>query len=313
MLLIPYIVTSLFIRDNQNNKVPNKATDLKDMQISLYIHNDDKVINVGCYDYICAVVAGEMPANYEMEALKAQAVASFTYLARKIKLTDSNNNEHKGAVICDDYNHCKAYLPKDKAKEKWSDYWFNTYYPHIEQAVESVLGEMITYDDEPINAVFHSISNGKTESSEVVWGKKLKYLQSVSSSYDKKATDYKTTVSFSKKEYKKLIKEALSIDLNDDITTYISDIKKSDAKTVTSVKIASSTISGTALRSALSLRSASFDYKISNDKITFTVYGYGHGVGMSQFGANEMAKQNKTYKEILEHYYTGTKISNYEI
>ena len=320
VVLLPYLIVTFFVDKDGLGLEPydeqqENEEDIKNQTIKLYMTESDKVIDISCFDYICAVVSGEMQANYEPEALKAQAVAAFTYMVNRMNYVLDNPESdigHKGAYVCDDYNHCLAYLPKDEAEQRWGEAWFNKYYSNIENAVGEVLGKVITYDGQPINAVFHSISNGNTESAKEVWGSDIAYLQSVASEQDNSAAGYKSTVSFTHDEFKEIVENDMGITLPDDPAAWIGQPQKSSAGTVSKINIGGTEVEGTYVRKMLSLRSASFDVENKSENIIFTVYGYGHDVGMSQYGANEMAKEGKNYQEILLHYYKDTKIEDFK-
>ena len=318
MIAVPYI--TVFFFGGGKKTMPHTDDPVKneifDMEISLYRTKTKKVETMSCYDYICAVVAGEMQANYNEEALKAQTVAAFTYMINKMNYVKQNPDSdigHNGAYVCDDYAHCKAYLEKQDALKKWGSEWYEKYYPNIENAVKESLGKIITYDGLPINAVFHAISNGKTCSAYEVWGTDVPYLQSVECEADKTANDYESKVSFTHEQFADILYKELGVVLPNDYKTWLGEIKTCDSGMVGEIVIADTAYAGTHIRKMFSLRSSSFDMKVTDDGVDFTVRGYGHGVGMSQYGANEMAKKGSTYEEILKHFYKDVKIEDYKI
>ena len=294
-------ITKENIIDNKNFKVLIKET--------------EEVKEIPIYDYICGVVAAEMSATNNIEALKAQAVAAYTYSIYKMEKILENPAvipEHKGAYVCTDYNHCKAFLSKENAKEKWGEKWFEKYYPNIENAVKSVKNKIITYNNEPINAVFHSMSSGKTEAAKDVWGSEIPYLKSVNSNFDKSAPLYESIILISFEEFRKKIYEKYDeITFPESETNYITHISRSDSGGVISLKICGKELKGTDFRKIFGLRSTNFNIEQNKDGFTVTVFGYGHGVGMSQYGANELAKKGKSYIEILKHYYSNVEIKEY--
>jgi len=287
--------------------------DSKDFIVKLYRHETKEIENIPLKEYLCGVVAGEMQANYEHEALKAQAVAACTYTIYRYEYLSKNkstDNEHPDAYVCDNYSHCKSYISREKAKERWGTDWFDKYYPNIEAAVNQVYGQVITYENKVINAVFHAISSGTTEPAKNVWGTEIPYLLSVDSSVDTTAKGYETTSTFSATEVMKKLAE-ISIDVKGDATYWFSSPTLDSAGSVAFVTVNGKNISGTEIRSLFGLRSTAFSISADSKNITFTVRGYGHQVGMSQNGANEMAKQGKSYTEILQHYYSGVEIQGY--
>lgn len=310
---IPNIIEK---ENQQDNSVSvSNTSPILNKTFKVLLKDKDEVVEIPIHDYICGVVAAEMSATSQIEALKAQAVAAYTYSIYKMEKVLKNPDtipEHKGAYVCTDYKHCKAYLSKEDAKTKWGEKWFNKYYPRIEKAVSEVENKVILYDNKPINAVFHSMSSGKTEDAKDVWGADIPYLKAVNSTFDKKAPLYESVLFVTFEEFReKIFNNIEGVNFQGDTTDYITDINRSDSGSVISMKICGKEIKGTTFREIFSLRSANFNINIKNDGFLITVHGYGHGVGMSQYGANELAKQGKNYIEILKHYYKGVEITDY--
>ncbi|MBQ8550594.1 MAG: stage II sporulation protein D [Clostridia bacterium] len=253
----------------------------------------EELEKVSAEDYICGVVAAEMPALYEAEALKAQAVAAYTYAVRV---------RQGGEAISPDYSVHQAYIDKSARKEKWGEN-ADLYETKIRDAIAAVRGLIITYDGEPITAAYHAISAGQTESAENVWGRKLPYLCSVKSEDDKTHENYKSVAAYSSDELCK----KLNIEKPKDPTVKTA-VSASESGYVLKFSVFDKEFTGSAVREALSLRSTNFTVEYKDDVFTFTVLGYGHGVGMSQYGANCMAKKGSTFREILLHYYPGCEI-----
>lgn len=250
-------------------------------------------------DYLFSVVAAEMPALYETEALKAQTVAAYTYAMCKAAKSEGDYD------ITDDSSIDQAFIPYDEAMAKWGEN-APTYEEKIRAAVKSVLYEKITYDGKLILAAYHAISSGRTENAADTWGGNYAYLTSVDSSGDKLSPNYLSTAEFTADELKEKLSEYAT--LTGDGSGWIGEISRTETGTVLTAVIGGKSISGGNIRKALSLRSANFDIAAEGGKFTFTVRGYGHGIGMSQYGAHYLAMQGKTYKEILLHYYPGCKI-----
>ena len=260
---------------------------------------DSEKIEMAAEEYIVGVVAGEVYPTFSPEALKAQAVAARTYLYYKM----DGGGCAKGADICTDSKHCQAYKSDEKMRSQWGEN-YEKYLKNIREAVESTAGEILTYDSKPICALYHSSSVGKTEDCVSVFGGNRPYLVSVDTPID--TEKYTQEKSFTKDEFVSKINAAfpdLSIDKID-----LKIISFTDAGRVSTVKIGEKSIKATALRKALDLRSTDFTFRIADGKIIFTQRGYGHGVGMSQHGAQALALSGKTYSEILLHYYTGCEI-----
>ena len=260
-------------------------------------------------DYLLGVVSAEMPANFEEEALKAQAVVARTYTVYTIQ---NNVGKHPDADICDDSGCCQAWITKEDRLNRWDESERESNWSKIENAVYSTAGEIITYEGNPINAFFHSNSGGKTEEVSNVWGgTDLPYLQSVETSGEDAYSQYASEVSFTKQEFETKVKESHSdftIDYNS--PDCIKILEYTDGNRVKTVKIGNLELSGVEVRTMLGLRSANFDVVIDGDNIKFSVKGYGHGVGMSQTGADALAKQGSNYEEIIKHFYTSVEITN---
>lgn len=253
-------------------------------------------------DYITCVVAAEMPYTFNSEALKAQAVAARSYCLYRIK----NGTGHEDADVCTSYSHCAAFITKDGLAEKYGKTVAEKIEKKIGEAVSATSGWIVTYGGEPALALFHSRSYGCTESSENVWGGKVPYLVSVSTPEDDAITE--VTVSDSE----------LGAAFSSDYAVKVSAI--SGNKLLTSAKNSNGRqsslfyggreLTARRLRTLLGLRSCSFEFERVDGGWKFTVHGYGHGVGMSQYGANEMAKRGCDYREILLHYYSGVTLTD---
>lgn len=255
----------------------------------------DQISELSAEDYIFGVVSAEMPALYETEALKAQAVAAYTFA--KFRKTE---NANKSYDLTDDYLSDQCYISKESAFQRWGSK-AEEYSQKIQDIINEVKGLVIKYENKPILAVYHAISFGTTESAENVWGRAYPYLVPVSSEGDKLCEDYLTTFEITPENLKQ--KFGGEITLSGDAQNYFSNIKKTQSGTVETVTVCGNEINGSKIRNLLDLRSSNFDIKYQNEKFVFSVYGYGHSVGMSQNGANYMAKQGADYKEILTHYY----------
>lgn len=256
----------------------------------------DTVTVMPAQEYLFGVVAAEMPISYEEEALKAQAVAAYTFACYRRRA-----NRDRSYDLTTDSTLDQSFTERAKAKEKWGEKAEENE-KKLDGILEEVKGQYLTYDGQPVLAVYHAISSGKTESSQTVWGNALPYLQPVSSPGDTLSPDYISRVTLSAEKLASLLSE--ECDLSGEEKEYFKNIKKTPSGTVKEVTVCGKVLSGSRIRSLLALRSAAFE--IAYDKeFVFTVYGYGHGVGMSQYGAGQMAKQGSDYREILTHYYTG--------
>ena len=276
---------------NTYNTSANNTTNSSVSKITVYRSNGS-VINLNMTDYLIGVVSSEMPASFNLEALKAQSVLARTY-ALKAKQT--------GKKLTDTVS-TQSYIDIDQMKNKWGNS-FNTYYNKIKNAVENTNEEYLSYNGNYIEALYHSTNNGKTESSLDVFGNYYPYLISVSSEYDKNASSYLRTISMPLDT----ISNKLGLSLNND--SVINILSYTDGGNIKEININGNNFSGKKIRELLGLRSADFDISISDNNANITTRGYGHGVGMSQYGANGMANAGYGYKDILSHYYPGTTLT----
>lgn len=276
---------------NTDNTSTNNTTNSSVSEIAVYRSNGS-VINLNMTDYLIGVVSSEMPASFNLEALKAQSILARTY-ALKAKQT--------GKKLTDTVS-TQSYIDIDQMKNKWGNS-FNTYYNKIKNAVENTNGEYLSYNGNYIEALYHSTNNGKTESSLDVFGNYYPYLVSVSSEYDKNASSYLRTISMPLDT----ISNKLGLSLNND--SVINILSYTDGGNIKEININGNNFSGKKVRELLGLRSADFDISISDNNANITTRGYGHGVGMSQYGANGMANAGYSYKDILSYYYPGTTLT----
>ena len=290
------------LQDNLNEK--NNEKNPSGQDISVYF-SDEKITRVmNIEDYLTGVLCAEMPASFEKEALKAQAVAARSYAVYRI---ENQSADHPDAAVCTDFAHCKAYKKIENAQKDWgSD--SDKYTEKIKQAVDETEGEILTYNGEVSLAVFHSQSGGgRTENSSDVWGGDVPYLVSVESHGEENAPNFYSSVVVTFEEFKEKI---LAQNAQAKVATPqdIGESKISEGGSVKSITIGGIVFSGREIRTLFNLRSSCFKIFADEKSVRFEVTGYGHGVGMSQYGANTMAKEGFGYKEILTHYYSGTQI-----
>lgn len=304
-MLITIGIPSLFVL---KTGVYRKPLPEEEAQISVYIKSEDRILKTTRAEYLAGVVAAEMPASFETEALKAQTVAARSYLLSRLRAYKASAPppEHKGADICTDPAHCAAWVSIDEKRAVWgSD--ADMLSAKIRDAVRATSDEAVTYSGEIISAVFHSTSSGKTENSRDVWGGDRAYLVSVSSPGEEDAPHFKSELTLSRDEFCRIAAE--SFDGVDFANGLIGDICRSDAGGIITIEIGGVCVRGTDFRTAYALRSTNVVLcEQADGTIHFDVTGYGHGVGMSQYGANAMAKRGALYDEILKHYYSGVEI-----
>lgn len=308
VLIVPLICGSRDFISVDMKYTHGKKTQSK--TISVYIKSDDKVVKINLEEYLYGVVGAEMPAAFPLEALKAQAVAARTFAVNRAENGTEKEKYHKGADLCTDPSHCKAWISMDDRMKKWDEKDRENYKKKIIAAVDDTKGLIMIYDGKPITAVFYAISSGKTENSKDVWGGDLPYLKSVSSPYDKDAPGYSSTAEYSLAEFKKrILSEFSTAVFSENPSDWYKNEKRSEGGAVISCEVGGVEIKGTKMRTMFNLRSHNYTLQL-NDKAVFNVVGYGHGVGMSQWGAKFYAEKGKNYRDILRIYYSGIDFEN---
>lgn len=298
----PSTETDITVKETTTITTTQKALKKEDT-IDVFRTTDNKTESITMFEYVCGSVAAEMPLAYHEEAIKAQAVACYTNALRQ-KAGAKNEKSH----ISDDTTVHQGYIDKAQRKEKWGED-FDKYEKKLEKAVKEVENKALYYDESLCVAAFCAISNGKTEAAQSLWGTHIPYLVSTESEGDTLSPRYSSTVSFSIDEFNEITLKMNATEKSvDNLTDIVKITKKSPVGTVLKAEINGTEFTGEEIRKAFSLRSPTFTVKTSKNSVTFNVSGYGHGIGMSQYGANYLAENGYDYKEILEHYYTGVKI-----
>jgi stage II sporulation protein D len=272
--------------------------------IHLYLKEKKQIVTLPLEQYVKGVVAAEMPITFATEALKAQAVAARTNIVARLA---KGLKTPEGADISDDSARFQAYSSEEQLRAHWGMVQYEINWKKISEAVAATNGEILTYQGEPIEAAFFSTSNGYTEASENYWGTKIPYLRSVSVPWDKTAphaTDEKT---ISVAEMDRLL-GIQTVPVSTAPPLHV--LEETAADRVKRIQVGDKTLTGREFREALGLYSTSFSWQIHDGEITFITHGYGHGVGMSQYGANGMAKEGRSYKEILTYFYQGVQIED---
>lgn len=292
-LILPDVITKEDYDNNNFYLVQNYKT--------------NEIITLTPTEYIKGVVSAEMPISFHEEALKAQAITAHSYALRQIE-NSINNNTLNGAYLSNDPTKFQACYFLDERKELWGDK-FEEYEQKLDNVVNEIITKIAVVDNIPIIGAFHSMSNGQTEDAIEVWGQAVSYLVSTESIGDKYSQSYEMDTILTSSEVKSaLIKNYPKINLDNDINNWFKDIKLNDSGRISSILVGDIEMSGHELRTILSLRCASFDITIFEDNFTFTQTGYGHGVGLSQYGADYMARQGADFEEILKHYFYGVEL-----
>lgn len=309
---IPGIINQLVdvIPDNPKDTEGEKAAKIK-----VYVVEQKKVIEMNIEDYIKGVVAAEVPALFEEEALKAQAIAARTFASANLKdFGGGGCKNYPGADVCSTV-HCQAWISKEDRFKNWGADNAVSLWNRISNAVESTKGMVLVYNGELAKYIkYHSTSGGKTEDSVNVFNSKIPYLVSVESPGEELSPKYSTNVVIRREEFiKKMDELSPKIKLsNDNLGAQIKIMDRTEGSRVKNIKIGDKTFTGIDIRWAFLLNSADFTVKVDTKYVTFNVRGNGHGVGLSQYGANAMAKEGKKYDEILKHYYQGISIGRLE-
>lgn len=312
-LLIPlFIISSCDIQVPQRDNITEEEMLESDLPIKVFNHETREIMELYLEEYVAQVVAAEMPASFELEALKAQAVAARTYtIWREMNHGKEGHPSHPGASVCTSHAHCQEWLPMKEIKDRHGALWMAKYWPKIQRAVKETAGIIMTYDMKPIEPLYHSTSGGKTENSEDVFASAVPYLRSVSSPYEEKSPVLVDQKKVAIDDFIHILKKQdKNLEISGrNLASQIKILEKSQGGSVSKIQIGNKTYRGSEIRQLFDLRSADFTVGVEGDHILFTTRGYGHGVGMSQWGANGMAETGSSYQEILKHYYQGVVLS----
>ncbi|BDC02820.1 stage II sporulation protein D [Clostridium perfringens] len=299
--------SSMAENNNKVEKVKNtKLVDVVNLkEVEVYISKENKVEKVPLEEYVLSVVSSEMPATFHEEALKAQSILARTFVINKL-ITGCNNI--KEGNICDT-THCQAYLNINEKKKAWGKDG-DEYLKKLKKVVKETEGKVLSYNDQLVKyPQYFSTSSGNTEDAVAVFSEDVPYLKSVESPGEEISPKYESEISISISDFKSKIKKSIpNSDLGNNITEEVKILNRNTGGTVDDIKIGDTTIKGKEFRKIFGLNSANFTLEVLEDKINIKCLGYGHGVGMSQWGANVMAKEGSKYDEILEHYFKGSKI-----
>lgn len=315
VLIIPSVMVAFFsedgpsisaatkeIKPSGDETVDKEAEEVAStIEVGVFRSKKNVVEQVPLEEYVAGVVSSEMSPSFEMEALKAQALAARTYILKQI-LSSESTKVPEGAIVTDTITH-QVYQDPNELREKWGQD-FENYNNRIKQAVNETAGEILTYDDEPISAQFFSTSNGYTENSEDYWSNPIPYLRSVESPWDQDSPRFTAKKEVTDAEFQQKLEVSLPSD-----GTIAPVTERTNGGRVASVTVGDKKLTGRDVREKLALDSSDFTWTRANGVVTIETKGWGHGVGMSQYGADGMAKDGKTYDKIVEHYYQGIEIA----
>jgi stage II sporulation protein D len=282
----------------------------KGPSVAVYRTQMNRVEEVPLEDYVRGVVAAEMPIEFAVEALKAQSLAARTYIVRRLLEGDLTQVPTQDADVTDTIVH-QAYISDDELRKKWGSL-YESYRSKLDQAIRETEGMVLAYGGELIQAAFFSTSNGYTENSEDYWQAAVPYLRSVPSPWDKSISPkYTASKEFTMKDFLAKMELTGVVPVSTGASA-MRLIDSTDSQRVKRIRIGGKTYTGRQVREKLGLASSHFTWKIQNGRIRFTTYGYGHGVGMSQYGAYGMALEGRSAEDIVKHYYTGIEIVQME-
>ncbi|WFD10062.1 stage II sporulation protein D [Tepidibacter hydrothermalis] len=309
IVVLPVILTIGIYKDDifQKEIVQTKTTN--SINIKVYNTKTDNVEELDIEKYLYNVVASEMPATFDEEALKAQAIAARSYVFHKMENGGDKIPQHKGAVVCTDHRHCQEYLDTNTLEKLHNKKWMSESWPKIKKAVDDTRGMVMTFEEKTIQPLYHSTSGGKTENSEEVFSASLPYLRSVESPYEEESPKFRANMKISKNDFINKFK-GVGIVLSDNLNKDIQVMSRSEGGSVKEIRVGNKVVKGSKVRSILGLNSSDFDIKVDGNFLNIMTKGYGHGVGMSQWGANGMAHKGYKYDEILKHYFKGVSIEN---
>ncbi|MFC4100391.1 stage II sporulation protein D [Paenibacillus xanthanilyticus] len=277
-------------------------TDYERLRVSVYITETDRIERLPIELYVRGVLAGEMPIDFELEALKAQAIAARTYIYRRLMSGDRSGTPDERANVTNTVQH-QVYIPMAELLTRWKGQQKEDNLAKLNRAVEETKGQIITYAGEPIQAAFFSTSNGYTENAADYWTLDVPYLKSVASPWDKAISPrYKETVTM------KIADLADKLGVKKSAISRMRVLERTEGKRIAAVSVGGEKLSGREFREKLGLASSQFAWQLDGSEIHITTYGFGHGVGMSQWGANGMAQAGADAKRILLHYYSGTQV-----
>lgn len=307
VILLPFLVLKLSGGLGSN---PFKLSQ-GNIAIKVYFADQNQTETLNLEEYIVGVVAAEMPAEFNSEALKAQAVAARTFAVKQMVRFGGPGLPDKKADVSTDYHVSQAYWTLEQRQEKWGAK-ATEYNKKIQQAVIDTAGVIMTYQSQPILAAFHSTSGLRTASAKEVWGQDVPYLVSVPTEWDQQSPRYEEQKAFTFQEIsQKLGSEAASVSTaSQDGKLPVQVLSTTESGRVEKIRLGSKVFSGQEVREKLGLRSTAFTVQMQSDQLLFHTLGYGHGVGMGQYGANGLAQQGRLYDEILKYYYQGIEFKN---
>lgn len=305
MLVLLLVLPAIIVKSCSGKIFPNVKVD--PYEVAVWNHKTQELTTMPLGEYLGGVVAAEMPAQFHIEALKAQAVVARTYTIAKMRANGGGGcDRHPEADICTDHTHCQAWTSKEDAVGNWPFFRQRSYWSKIIRAVSETQDKVITYQGKLIDAVYHSTCGGSTENSEEVWSNQVSYLRSVQCDFCSSSPRYTETVQLSAAQ----VAEKLGVPSGD---LKINVLERTASGRIIKVNTGKEVIRGLEFRRRLGLRSSKVSWLQEEKDYSFTTVGYGHAVGMCQYGADGMARQGYTYPEIVDKYYTGVQVTTVQI
>lgn len=306
MLFVLLILVPAAIVRSCNRGITPPELEVDPYQVAVWNHKTETLMPMTLGDYLVGVVAAEMPAQFNIEALKAQAIVARTYTISRLRAqANSGCEKHPQADICTDSTHCQAWISKEDARSKWPFFRQNAYWNKMLRAVSSTQGQVITYEGGLIDAVFHSTCGGRTENSEDVWSQEVPYMRGVDCSYCAHSPRMSETVRLSEAEVASRLDEPAGLRLE--------VVNRSMSGRIIQIDVGSKILRGLDFRTRLGLRSSRVTWLREKGSVSFTTTGYGHAVGMCQYGADGMAEEGHIASEIIHHYFTGVQIQRVQL
>lgn len=316
IIFIPLLIVVDLNSTNQSTNSAREQPKSNGPMIRVYLHEQDKVMELDLEEYVKGVVAAEMPAEFHVEALKAQAVAARTFAVKHmVAYGGKGYGQEQLADVTTDFRQPQgqAWISQDTMKQRWGEAGFKKYWPKISEAIDATSLEIALYEGQPIHAVFHSTSGGRTASAKEVWGNDFPYLQSVACRWDEQSPRYQEAKSYSLAELDRRLAtdtQAIAVSSGGQVAQVL---ERTESGRVDKVRVGAVVFDGQKIREKLELRSNDFSIHNSENGLEFITTGYGHGVGLCQYGANGMAKEGKVYKDILLYYYQGITVGKAKV
>lgn len=314
VLIILTVIIPMFLIGRENPETSEEPPIIEinipeEETIDVYFHREGEVKEISLEEYLVGVVAAEMPPSFHPEALKAQAVMARSYTYSRLRSRGGPGCDHvPSADICTDHNYCQAWISKEEAEDRWDDN--GSLWQKVEQSVKDTEGVVLLYDGEPVKeAPYHSTCSGRTELPENYWSSSLPYVKSVDCPYCSHSPRLNSKEVVSLERVVEALNVSVGVNSLQSKSTPVEILERSEAGTVLQAVIGSDTYTGREIREQLGLDSANFSVTADDTNLIFEVTGYGHGIGLCQYGADGMGQEGYSYDEILDYYFTDIELA----